>query len=158
MFEQHNSYWQHRVRICYRFVLFSNGLVSFYSFCAFFFPFHQSFLCKWQSQRHPLSERPADRLTRTRKKGGNNEWRDAFILMKGINAKAFILSIIPLKSPLHSCPPPPPSLPPATPGPCILASLLASEGLTNPFKGNHRKQYLDPKKTMAVPFSSVFVI
>ena len=88
-----------------------------------------------------------------KEKGGNNEWMEAFILMKGINAKAFILSIIPLKNPS-------PFLPPSSfsPRPLILASLLDSEGLTNPFKGNHRKQYLDPKKTMAMPFFSVFVI
>lgn len=131
--------------------MFSNGLVSFTPSLLFLSLKLPVQVALTEPKTPTVSA--ANRQTDAQGKKGNNEWMDAFILMKGINAKAFILSIIPLKSPLHSCPPYS-----CSPRPIILASLLASEGLTNPFKGNHRKQYLDPKKTMAVPFSSVFVI
>lgn len=146
-------YWQRECEICHELSCFQMGLLVLLLCLSLFTP---AFCASGSGSRCECSQQTD---WRTRKKG-NNERMDAFILLKGINAKAFILSIIPLKSPLHSCRSPhPPSFPySCSPRPIILASLLASEGLTNPFKGNHRKQYSDPKKTMAVPFSSVFVI
>lgn len=82
-------------------VLFSNGLVSF---TLLFFSLKLPVRVTLTVPETPTVS-AADRQT-YKEKGGNNEWTDAFILMKGINAKAFILSIIPLKSPLHSRPPP----------------------------------------------------
>lgn len=90
------THWKHRCEICHESGRFQTRLLVL--------PLFFLFLSLRLTVQRPPTVSATDRPTDTQGKRGNNGRTSAFILMKGINAGAFTLSMPP-KSPPRPCPP-----------------------------------------------------